>query len=95
MIACLRSQKFMYPDYSASVTVELRRLHDTDVQALDEDSKKFVVTRRFSRLPGSMVNKSFGTLTEARRWWLTQVHMLEDEGLIPFEVKIVGFHEED
>jgi len=92
LIACLRSQKFWYLDRTACVTVELRRLHDTDAQC---DNKQFVVTKRFSGLPMAVVNKTFGTLPEARRWWMEQVTILEDQGLIPAETKFLGFREED
>ena len=89
MVACLRSARFIYPDNSASIFVELRRIHDTLASA---DNKTFVVTRRLGQ---TMINKSFGTLSEARRWWTDQVTQLTDQGLRRVDSAILGFHEED
>jgi len=87
MIACLRSARFIYPDDSASVFVELRR------RGAGND-KKFVVTRRFPRLQ-VIHNKSWDTINEARVHWDELVHELEDQGLRRCDSRIIGFHEED
>lgn len=92
MIACLRSARFLYRDGSASVCVELRRHHNTDAQA---DNKTFSVTKRLSRLPGAMTVKHFGTLPEARRYWMTEVARFENRGMERRDARIMGFHEED
>ena len=85
MVACLRSARFIYPDNSASIFVELRR-----VQLGKEP--KFLVSRRFDR---NMLNKSFGTLPEARIYWRGEVAKLTDQGLRRCDSQIAGFHEED
>jgi predicted membrane-bound mannosyltransferase len=91
MLACLRSAQFYYPDYSGSVVVELRRHHDIYAQC---DNKAFLVTKRLTRLPHVIIQKSFGTYAEACRYWDEQVHRVEDLGLIRRDAKIIGFHEE-
>jgi len=91
VIACLRSAQFMYPDYSGSIVVELRRHHDTDARC---DNKAFLVTRRLTRLPSVILQKRFGAYPEACRYWEELVHKVEDEGLIRRDAKIIGFHEE-
>lgn len=92
MIACLRSAQFIYPDRSASVLIELRRHHDIRSNV---GSKEFIVTRRTTFRPMAIHNKSFGTLAEARRFWMAEVSRLTDSGLVRRDVPIVGFHEED
>ena len=98
MIACLRSTRFMYPDRSASVFIDLRRLHNT--AALNQrNAKSFVVSRRLSRpLDGlgtkMILNKWFNTLSEARSYWYEQAGILEDQGLTRLDFTISGFHEE-
>ena len=85
MVACLRSARFVYADNSASISVDLRR-----VQLGKEP--KFLVSRRFGR---NMLNKSFGTLPEARIYWKSEVAKLTDQGLRRCDPQITGFHEED
>ena len=91
MLACLRSAQFMFPDRSASVVVELRRHHDINAQY---DNKEFLVTRRFTRLPGVLIRKAFGTYAEATRYWDEQVAIVTDTGLVRRDSKIIGWHEE-
>ena len=91
MLACLRSAQFMYPDYSGSIVVELRRSHDIYAQC---DNKAFIVTRRMTQLPHVLISKAFGTYNEATRYWDEQVKLVEDMGLLRRDIKIIGFHEE-
>jgi len=91
MIACLRSANFQYPDQSGSVVVELRRHHDT---AASCDNKEFIVMQRFTRLPGVVTKKSWGTYREAVRDWDERVAKLTDTGLARLDAKIIGFREE-
>jgi hypothetical protein len=91
MIACLRSATFQYPDQSGSVVVELRRHHDTDARC---DNKAFVVMQRFTRLPGVVTRKSWGTYREAVRDWDVKVTQLTDTGLTRRDATIIGFREE-
>jgi hypothetical protein len=71
--------------------VELRRHHDT---AASCDNKEFVVMRRFTRLPGVVTRKAWGTYREAVRDWDEQVAKLTDTGLARRDAKIIGFREE-
>mgnify|MGYP001569425685 FL=1 len=91
MLACLRSAQFTYPDDGGSILVELRRHHDINAQC---DNKEFLVTKRFTRLPGVMIRKAFGTYAEATRYWDEQVAVVTDMGLARRDAKIIGFHEE-
>jgi hypothetical protein len=91
VIACLRSARFFYPDRSATIFVELRRHHDTNAIA---NNKEFIVTKRTSFGIKMIHNKSFGTIAEARRHWIEEVHQLEDHGLVRSDIPILGFHEE-
>ena len=91
MIACLRSAQFSYPDNSGSVVVELRRHHDTNAQC---DNKEFIVMQRFTRLPGVVMRKVWGTYAEACRDWDEKVAKVTDTGLIRRDAKIIGFREE-
>ena len=91
MIACLRSVQFQYPDQSGSIVVELRRHHDTKAQC---DNKAFVVMQRYTRLPGVVMRKAWGTYAEAVRDWDAKVVKIEDHGLTRRDIKIVGFREE-
>lgn len=91
MIACLRSAQFSYPDNSGSVVVELRRHHDTSAQC---DNKEFIVMKRFTRLPGVVIRKAWGTYAEAVRDWDEHVAKLTDTGLQRRDAKIIGFREE-
>lgn len=81
----------MYPDRSGSVVVELRRHHDTRVQA---NNKEFLVSRRLTRLPGVLITKAFGTYREASRYWDGEVAKLVDTGMERRDARIIGFHEE-
>lgn len=81
----------MYPDRSTSIFIELRRHHVTYAQC---DNKEFIVTRRLGFRPPVIVNKSFGSFREAKRYWGQEVSKLEDQGLIRHDMSIVGFHEE-
>lgn len=83
MIACLRSSRFMYPDRSRSVFIELRRRNG-----------QFVVTRRTTH-PNVMIHKEFAVIREAREFWRGEAVKLEDAGLIRLDMHIAGFHEED
>ena len=91
MVSCLRSARLMSADRQRQVFVDLRRLHDTASVA---NNKTFVVS---TRLPAESVisHKRFGTLVEARRFWLERVTKLEDTGLQRHDIPIMGFHEED
>ena len=91
MIACLRSTRFMYPDRSRSIFLELRRLHDIKAA---KNNKAFVVMKRMS-MPNLITQKAFGTLREARTYWREQASILADEGLVSTDFRIAGFHEED
>ena len=91
MIACLRSAQFSYPDGSGSVVVELRRHHDTSAQC---DNKEFIVMRRFTRLPGVVTRKTWGTYAEAVRDWDEKVVRLTDTGMTRRDAMIIGFREE-
>ena len=91
MIACLRSNRFMYPDRSRSIFLELRRRHDIQAQ---RHNKQFSVMRR-TNIPNIVVNKNFDTIREARVYWIDQAKILTDQGLVPMDFRIVGFHEED
>ena len=96
MIACLRSSRFMYPDGSASVHLDLRRLMDIDAIARGRSTLQFVVTRRLGAAAGqnAVINKSFDTLAEARRDWCEKAMALEDKGMRRLDIHIAGFHEE-
>ena len=98
MIACLRSTRFMMPDRSASVFLDLRRLQDIGAILRSNESLQFVVMKRLSKkLDGKqiMMKKNFDTLAEARRYWCEQAMILEDKGMIKMDLHICGFHEED
>ena len=98
MIACLRSARFVLPDNSASVYIELRRLHNITAQSVDNSNRAFLVTKRYSNLPNVMSRKLFegsGALNEARSYWKHQMMILEDQGLRRCDDRIIGFHEED
>lgn len=92
MIACLRSTRFIYPDRSAAVVLELRRHHDLKGGL---NAKQFIVTRRTSFGVKMIHNKRFQTLSEARRNWFAEAQVLEDQGLKREDCIIMGFHEED
>lgn len=91
MLVCLRSAQFSFPDDSGSIVVELRRHHDT---AARHDNKEFLVTRRFTMLPGVLVTKAFGAYREATRYWDGEVAKLTDTGMERRDARIIGFHEE-
>lgn len=98
MVACLRSTRFMMPDGSASVFLDLRRLQDPDAIARGHFTRQFVVTRRLGQqVDGIKVvtNKSFDELSEARRYWCEQAMKYEDQGMQRLDIHIAGFHEED
>ncbi len=98
MIACLRSTRFMMPDGSASVFLDLRRLMDLDAMARGRKTRQFVVTRRLGhQVDGIKVimNKSFDELPEARAYWCEQAMKYEDKGMQRLDIHIAGFHEED
>lgn len=92
MVACLRSTRFLYPDRSASVFLELRRQHDLQG---GHNAKKFTVTRRANFGIKMIINKTFDTINEARRHWMTEASILEDQGLIRHDFFIANFHEEN
>ena len=81
----------MYRDGSGSIVIELRRHHDTVAQC---DNKAFLVSKRFTRLPGVIITKSFGTYNEATRYWDEQVAKVTDTGLERRDARIIGWHEE-
>ena len=81
----------MYPDYSSSIVVELRRHHDIHSAC---SNKEFLVTKRLTRLPGVLMTKAFGTYAEATRYWDEQVARVTDTGLLRRDSKIIGWHEE-
>lgn len=94
MIACLRSARFMPPDRSRSMFVELRRHHDTRAKC---DNKQFIVTTRipaFGPMAGTMIRKAHGTYQEAVKHWDETVRRYEDQGMVRDEMRIVGFREE-
>lgn len=91
MLACLRSASFLYPDRSASIVVDLRRHHDTDARCRN---KEFLVTKRFTQLPGVVATKTFGTYHEATRYWDSEVAKLTDTGMERRDARIIGFREE-
>ena len=85
MVACLRSTRFISPDRSISVFLDLRRLQDLDAIARGRFTLQFAVTRRLGGKVGGqnvIINKSFDTLPEARSYWCEQAMKLED-GPIP------------
>lgn len=95
MIACLRAAKFVYPDDSAAIHIELRRHHDIRKGSVSDQHRRFIVVRRFTRVDGApMVRKGFATYPEACRYWDTQVAMLTDQGLRRHDDRIIGFREE-
>lgn len=98
MIACLRSTRFMMPDRSVSIFLELRRLMDTGALARGSHTRQFVVTKRLgTKIDGKqvMLKKNFDTLPEARSYWCEQALILEDKGMNKLDIHIMGFHEED
>jgi len=90
VLACLRSARFLYPDGSGSIVVELRRHHDLNSNGI----KEFLVTRRLTMSPTTLITKAFGTLPEAIRHWDLHVAVLTDKGMERRDDRIVGFHEE-
>jgi hypothetical protein len=96
VIALSRSAKFVYPDDSAAIHVELRRHHDIRPRhaSVRGDHKSFVVMRRFSRIKGPVEKTPFKTYKEAARYWDVQVDMLTQQGLIRRDDKLMGFREE-
>jgi hypothetical protein len=95
VIACLRAAKFVYPDDSAAIHVELRRHHDIRKNSVSKSNRRFVVVKRYSRVDGQpMVRKGFSTYPEAVRYWDVQVAMLTDQGLRRHDDQIIGFREE-
>ena len=95
MLVCLRSSRFMFPqNRDAPVFLGLRRMHNLDTPPGGRGGKKFVVTKLMPAVK-VVVNKGFGTLNEARRYFLEEASKLEDQGMDKFDFKISGFHEED
>lgn len=92
MVSCLRSTRFTYPDRSATVFLDLRRNHNLDGGC---DAKQFIVTRRTTFGVRMISNKNFSTLNEARKYWIEQATILEDQGLHRMDYSIMNFHEED
>lgn len=92
MIFCLRSSRFSFPDRSATIFLELRRKHNLKGGL---NAKQFVVTRRTNFGVKIISNKTYATLSEARKGWIAQAKTLEDQGLKREDFGIVGFHEED
>lgn len=82
MIACLRAARFVFPDDSGSVFVELRRRND-----------KFIISERIPRL-SVLRNISKDTFNEASAMWNELVHKHEDGGMRRCDPAIMGFHEE-
>ena len=98
MIACLRSTRFMMPDRSASVFLELRRLQDIGAILRSSKTRQFVVTKRLGRGAGNIpviMKKNFDTLPEARSYWREEAMKLTDRGMDRMDIHISGFHEED
>jgi len=92
MIACLRSTRFMYPDRSASIFLDLRRLHNVERPRDVRNARRFIVTRRFGK---TVTNTGFDNLNEARDYWRIEAMKMTDQGLIRQDFHISGFHEED
>lgn len=94
MIACLRAARLCYPDDGASIFIELRRHHNIK-RVGEAETALFSVTKRYSFMNGVVSVKNFSTINEARRYWVEQVAVLEDQGLRRNDPVIMGFHEED
>jgi hypothetical protein len=82
----------MYPDRSASIFLELRRLHNVKIRSADGNNRRFVVTRRFGN---NVINTRFEQLKEARDFWRIEAMKMQDDGLKQHDFHIAGFHEED
>jgi hypothetical protein len=82
MMACLRSARFVFPDDSGSIFVELRRRND-----------HFIVSERIPKLK-VLRNINRGTYREGCATWDELVHKHEDSGMRRSDLVIQGFHEE-
>jgi hypothetical protein len=94
VIACLRAARFLVPG-GGGIHVELRRHHDLRSAGTGDRAVSFVVAKRMTAYPRTMTLKKFGTLPEARAYWMKQVTIIEDQGFERRDPRIIGFHEED
>jgi hypothetical protein len=94
MIACLRAARFLLPS-GGGIHVELRRHHDLSSSGTGDRAANFVVAKRMTAYPRTIVLKKFSSLPEARAYWKGQVSVLEDQGFERRDPAIVGFREED